>query len=134
MLIEAFPSPAKIVKSAWNSMCTYGKQARESALQHKRAILVAGAIIAGGVIVYKSETVQKFIKEFLGFELKKPVHYVVPTRQDKESSSEKIVYKFGDPLSGLVKETNEECSSENEEASVACNQEPEDLVAEKEIE
>ncbi len=71
-LNNAIPSPKKLIQDSCKAVYGCGKSTCDKVWSHKYAALFTSAVIVGGVIVYNSEMVQKFIKELLGVEDSKP--------------------------------------------------------------
>lgn len=90
-LNNALPSPKEIAQGAWNTVYVYGKTGLDQAWRYKYIALLTAAVVAGGIIMYESERVQKFIKELLGLEVKKPVKKVLPTHIPKRAEDDKSV-------------------------------------------
>ncbi len=130
-LNNAFPSPREMVRASWNSVYSYGKASGQQVLRHKVVALIAAALVTGGIIVYKSEDAQRFIKELLGFEVNKPGAYVIPSKPAKKSEEDTIARELDKtPLfDELMKvcpcdcEDENACISECEEECACCCEE-----------
>lgn len=105
-IADALPLPQRMAKRVCGTMRNYGRAGLDGALRHKYALVV---ILAGGIIIYESETVQKLIKELLGLTPKK-------TRIKRKRSGERILLELGkSPIRDTEFDEQEKCSCACEE-------------------